>query len=58
MKYTYRTHYVQSRPQSLAPETLAGLAPRAPSLAEGDLRDALAGQADASLDVVVWWPST
>ncbi len=113
---TYRsriyTHYVQARTQALAPETLAGLAPRAPYLrrlvrahfpadknaavldlgcghgallhfareadytdlrgvdgspqqvaaarrlgiegvAEGDLHDALAGQADASLDVVV-----
>lgn len=113
---TYRTriytHYVQARTQALAPETLAGLAPRAPYLrrlvraqfpadkhaavldlgcghgallyfaheagytnlrgvdgspqqvaaarrlgiagvAEGDLRDALAAQADASLDVVV-----
>lgn len=113
---TYRTriytHYVKSRTQALAPETLAGLAPRAPSLRrlvrahfpadrqaavldlgcghgallhfareagytnlcgvdgspqqveaaqrlgiegvlEGDLRDYLASQADASLDVVV-----
>ena len=113
---TYRTriytHYVQAREQALAPETLAGLAPRAHALrqlirrhfpadknaavldlgcghgallhfareagytnlrgvdgspqqvaaaqrlgiegvAEGDLRDTLAAQADASLDVVI-----
>ena len=116
MNDTYRTriytHYVQSRMQALAPDTLAGLTPRAPYLhrlvrehfppdrqaavldlgcghgallhfareagytdlrgvdgspqqvaaarrlgiegvAEGDLLDTLAGQADASLDVVV-----
>jgi 2-polyprenyl-3-methyl-5-hydroxy-6-metoxy-1,4-benzoquinol methylase len=116
MKYAYHTriytHYVQSRTQALAPDTLGGLAPRAPYLrrlvrmhfpadrhaavldlgcghgallhfaheagytdlrgvdgspeqvaaalrlsiegvAEGDLRDTLAGEADAWLDVLI-----
>ena len=36
------THYVQAREQALAPETLAGLAPRAHALRYGDLTHEMA----------------